>query len=43
MLTATKRRLSKNIEHFVCGHYFASQLFHADQLGFNTEEILLNA
>ena len=38
----TKKRLPKNVPPFASGHYYASHLFHAEQLGFNTQEILLN-
>jgi len=38
----TKKRLPKNVQPFASGHYYASHLFHAEQLGFNTQEILLN-
>lgn len=38
-----KFRLNKAIHPFVCGRYFATQIFHADIFGLDPEPILINA
>jgi hypothetical protein len=38
-----KHRLNKSIHPFVCGRYFASQIYYADMYGLDLDPILMNA